>query len=155
MLLTIWHGQASVEPGYSVNKDILIENIQEKTVIALRTIYGSVSGTDGHFSEMLLTPKLTRHMKSVRMRYNQYLEDTRVAWNNEEKGKKHKAVQETIHEVETKKHKVECSIEILRKDADELAKKAREQTWFHFAKQVKCFQEEGLWQNWRIVKARR
>ena len=47
-----------------------------------------------------------------------------MAHNNEEKDKECKAVQETIREVETKKHKVGGSIEILRKDADELVKKA-------------------------------
>ena len=31
ILLTISHGQASVECGYSVNKDMLIENLHEKT----------------------------------------------------------------------------------------------------------------------------
>ena len=43
MLLIITHGQASVERRYSVNKDMLIENLHEKTVVALRTIHDSIS----------------------------------------------------------------------------------------------------------------
>ena len=43
MFLTILHGQASVERGYSVNKDMLIENLHEKTVVALRTVHDSIS----------------------------------------------------------------------------------------------------------------
>ena len=61
---------------------------------------------------------------------------------NEEKGKKHKAVQETIHEVETKKHKVECSIEILREYADELAKKAESKHDFTLLSKSNAFRKK-------------
>ena len=43
MLLTISHGQASIECGYSVNKGLLIENLHEKTVMALRVQFMTVS----------------------------------------------------------------------------------------------------------------
>lgn len=46
IMLTISHGQALVERGYSVNKDLLIENMQERTVIALRHVYDGVSALD-------------------------------------------------------------------------------------------------------------
>ena len=78
MLLTISHGQASVERGYSVNKDMLIENLLETTVVALRTVHDSIST----------------------------------------------GVQLSIREAERKKSKVDTSIDILGKEADDLAKSA-------------------------------
>ena len=73
MLLTLSHGQTSVERGYSVNKDLLVENMQEKTVVALRMVYDSVSATGEHFTEVPFTPKLKWHIKAARIRYSQYL----------------------------------------------------------------------------------
>ena len=56
MLLTMSHGQASVERGYSVNKDLLIENLHEKTVVALRPVHDSISTLEDHFTKLPLTP---------------------------------------------------------------------------------------------------
>ena len=75
MLLTISHGQASVERGYSVNKDMLIENLHEKTVVALRTVHDSISTLEDHFTKLPLTPAMKRHVMSATMRYGQYLDE--------------------------------------------------------------------------------
>ena len=56
MLLTISHGQGSVERGYSVNKDMIIENLHVKTVVALRTVHDSISTLEDHFTKLPLTP---------------------------------------------------------------------------------------------------
>ena len=34
MILILYHGNASVESGFSVNKELLFENIQEDTIVA-------------------------------------------------------------------------------------------------------------------------
>ena len=74
MLLSISHGQASVERGYSVNKDMLIENLHEKTVVTLRTVHDSISTLEDHFTKLPLTPAMKHHVMSARMRYGQYLD---------------------------------------------------------------------------------
>ena len=112
MLLTISHGQASVERGYSVNKGMLIENLHEKTVVALRTVHDSISTLEDHFTKLPLTPAMKRHVMSVRMRYGQYLDERK------------KESQLSICEAERKKSKVDTSIDILGKEADDLAKSA-------------------------------
>lgn len=43
LCLTLSHGQATVESGFSVNKEILIENQLEDTLIAQRRVYDAVS----------------------------------------------------------------------------------------------------------------
>ena len=67
MLLIISHGQASVERGYSVNKDMLIENLHEKTVVALHTVHESILTLEDHFTKLPLTPAMKRHVMSARM----------------------------------------------------------------------------------------
>ena len=124
MLLTISHGQASVERGYSFNKDILIENLHEKTVVALRTVHDSISTLEDHFTKLPLTPAMKRHVMSVRMRYGQYLDEQKKESLHEQQRKKWKGVQLSIREAERKKSKVDTSIDILGKEADDLAKSA-------------------------------
>ena len=87
MLLTISHGQASVERGYSVNKDMLIENLHEKTVVDLRTVHDSISTLEDHFTKLPLTPAMKRHVMSARMRYGQYLDKQKKESLNEQQRK--------------------------------------------------------------------
>ena len=124
MLPTILHGQASVERGYSVNKDMLIENLHEKTVVALRTVHDSISMLEDHFTKLPLTPAMKRHVMSARMRYGQYLDEQKKESMNEQQRKKRKGVQLSIREAERKKSKVDTSIDILGKEADDHAKSA-------------------------------
>ena len=84
----ILHGQASVKCGYSVNKDLLIENLHEKTVVALRTVHDSISTLEDHFIKLPLTPAMKRHVKSARMRYGQYLDELKKERLNEQQRKK-------------------------------------------------------------------
>ena len=80
LLVTISHGHASVERGYSVNKDMLIE----KTVVALRTVHDSISTLEDHFTKLPLTPAMKRHVMSARMRYVQYLDEQKKESLNEQ-----------------------------------------------------------------------
>ena len=41
-IFPILHGQAAVERGFSVNSELLVENLQEKTIVANRFVYSSV-----------------------------------------------------------------------------------------------------------------
>ena len=124
MLLTISHGQASVERWYSVNTDLLIENLHEKTVVALRTVHDSISTLEDHFTKLPLTPAMKRHVKSARMRYGLYLDEQKNASQNEQQMKKRKGVQLSIREAARKKSKVKMSIDILGKKADALSTSA-------------------------------
>ena len=39
LILTLSHGNASVESGFSVNADMLVENLQEESLIKQGTLY--------------------------------------------------------------------------------------------------------------------
>ena len=90
LLMTISHGQASVERGYSVDEDMLIECLQEKTVVALRTVCDGISATKQDFTELPFNPRLKRNVKAARMRYSQQLEDQK----KEEAGREKKTRKE-------------------------------------------------------------
>ena len=119
MLLTISHGQASVERGYSVNKDMLIENLHKKT-----RVHDSISTLEDHFTKLPLIPAMKRHVMSVTMRYGQYLDEQKKKSLNEQQRKKRKGVQLSIRAAERKKSKVD-TIDILGKEADDLQSQQR------------------------------
>lgn len=67
-LLILSHGQAAVERGYSVNKDMLVENLKERSLIALRLVQDAMA----ECAVVEALPKdLIQHCKGARMRYMQ------------------------------------------------------------------------------------
>ena len=142
MLLTMFHGQAAVERGYSVNNDLLVENMKERTVIALRTVYDGVRGTGQHFSEVPFTPRLKRRVKAARMWYQQYLEEQKKATLDDQKTRKRKAIQDDMQAVERKKKLVKESMEAMTKEADELAKKAEKKQDFTLLSKSNTFRQK-------------
>ena len=47
ILLILSHGNAFVESGFSINKDMLVENMHEETLLALRRVWDYVSSNGG------------------------------------------------------------------------------------------------------------
>ena len=103
---------------------MLIENLHEKTVVTLRTVHDSISTLEDHFTKLPLTPTMKRHVMSARMQYGQYLDEQKRESLNEQQRKKRRGVQLSIREAERKKSKVDTSMDILGKEADDLAKSA-------------------------------
>ena len=55
IIFTLSHGQPAVERGFSVNSKLLVENLQEKTVVSSCFVYSSVKSDANHFSELSFT----------------------------------------------------------------------------------------------------
>ena len=55
-LSTLLFGQAAVQKGFSVNSKLLVENLQEKTLVMSRFVYRSVKSDTNHFSELSFPP---------------------------------------------------------------------------------------------------
>ncbi|XP_063731290.1 uncharacterized protein LOC134858964 isoform X2 [Eleginops maclovinus] len=66
-LLLLSHGQASVERGFSVNKEIETENMQEETLVAHRLVYDYVA-IHGGVTKVPLTPDLMKSVMAARSR---------------------------------------------------------------------------------------
>ena len=58
--------------GFSVNSELLVENLQEKTLVASRFVYSSVKSDANHFSELSFIPILKGNVRAARMRYQFY-----------------------------------------------------------------------------------
>lgn len=129
-LLLLSHGQASVERGFSVNKDVLACNMSKKTLVAQRMVTDSVRselgpGNSLNVWDVKLTKSMLASCKAARMRYSLYQEEQAKQKNTTEQlGKKHKLL-EKIEASKSKKTRLESTLKRLIQEADDLAVKAQ------------------------------
>ncbi|KAK2832572.1 hypothetical protein Q7C36_016034 [Tachysurus vachellii] len=98
-LLTLSHGQGAVERGHSINKDMLVENLKERSLVALRMVQDAVAE---HPMDEVLPRDLILHCKGARMRYVQYLEDEKKKKVETANERKRKDLQQEIANVNAK-----------------------------------------------------
>jgi len=72
-LLLLWHGQASVERGFSVNKQVEIDNLNEDTFVAERLICDHVTSVGGLKNIDTSNKALLLAASSARLKYMYYL----------------------------------------------------------------------------------
>ena len=120
MILVLSHGQASVERGFSVNRQIEEVNLQHKSIEAQRVICDEVDYRGGILN-VPLTNELFVSVSTSRQKCPQDLKE-----NREEKvtANKRKAGNEEINKLfEAKKQKI-AEVASCKKAADKLARKA-------------------------------
>ena len=73
-LLILSHGQAQVERGFSVNKEVMCVNMLERTVVAKRLICDHIESSGG-LQNVPLTANMRMAAASARSKYRAYLEE--------------------------------------------------------------------------------
>ena len=74
MLLLLSHGQASVERGFSVNREAMVQNLGHKSLIAKRVIKDHVRHVCGVL-HVNMTKELLQATKCAHQQYKAHLED--------------------------------------------------------------------------------
>ena len=119
-LLLLSHGQASVERGFSVNKQVEIANLNEDNFVAKRLICDHVTSMGGLKNIYTSNKALLLAASSARRKYMDYLEDERKK-ESTVRGEKRKALDD---EIEEKKRYLEKDVNAMTSSADEYAEKA-------------------------------
>jgi hypothetical protein len=117
IVLILSHGNASVESGFSINKQILVTNLLEKSLVASRLVYDSINANGGE-GAVEITKELINNVKMARSRYHQSLDENKNE-NKEKKGigEKRKA-QNQIKKLEQKKQKISHELSLETKNID-------------------------------------
>lgn len=76
ILLVISHGNASVESGFSINEDLLVENMKERTIVAQRVVYDAIKQRGGCLS-VSITAEMMEKFRLGHVNYRFYLEEER------------------------------------------------------------------------------
>ena len=127
-VLLLSHGQASVERGFSINKEVLTDNMSEHTLIALRAIKDAVCNAGGRPTDIVVTPELLTFAAGAHSRYQQHLADQRQKQRQLERGEKRKAVEEELSTLSAKRKLLEASANAMLSSADQFAEDAEKAT---------------------------
>ena len=73
LLLTLTHGQAAAERGFSVNKDILAPNLKALSLTALCLIHDSIPAGQIEIADCIITDELLTSCSHASNRYKMYL----------------------------------------------------------------------------------
>ena len=105
------HGNARVESGFSVNADMLVENLKKESLIARRKVYDSIVASGGALNVNITSGKLT-YARQSHSRYQECLKQKREkATNEEKKAKERKRAAEQTKELEEKRSKIKETLQ--------------------------------------------
>ena len=76
-LFTLSHGQSQVERGFSINKEIVIENLHSSSLSAQRIVYDYLKASEKNIHDIEITNKMLTSCKSSHLRYLIALEDAK------------------------------------------------------------------------------
>ena len=72
LILTLSHGQATVERGFSVNKEVLAPNLQETSLVAMRLVHSSMQAAKCKVVDFVVNDALLSSCAHARNRYQMY-----------------------------------------------------------------------------------
>ncbi|KAL2085046.1 hypothetical protein ACEWY4_020564 [Coilia grayii] len=122
-LLLLSHGQATVERGFLINKEVESDNLQEDTVVTRRLLCDYII-QHGGVTQVPLSKPLLANVARARTRYRVHLEMERKKREAKEQALKRKEAEDCLQELRVKRRQVQEVSEGLARDADRLAEEA-------------------------------
>jgi hypothetical protein len=121
------HGNAAVESGFSVNKNLLVENLLEDSLTSQRMVYDTVTAMGG-VQHVVITRQLLISVRGSRKKYEDHLQQKKKQETLEETKRKEKRKLEAeirTTEEQTRKLKLQRDMEeqVLQKRIRELQEK--------------------------------
>lgn len=106
ILLPLSHGNATLERGFSVNGDLVVENLSEESLIAQRLIYDSIH-TFGGIGKLVITKDLILSARNSNQRWKEALKTKREKLDAETRAKAEKRKLDSLaKELEEQKKKL-------------------------------------------------
>ncbi|RUS79907.1 hypothetical protein EGW08_012345 [Elysia chlorotica] len=126
MVLTMSHGNAEVERGFSVNKEVSVENMAERSIIARRLICQFIKDNGNCPAMVPLGKKMLTSCSGAYQKYKTSLEEERKKKELGEKTNTKKRKAEEKKGMDVKRRKLELDIDLLIRSADELSEEAEQ-----------------------------
>lgn len=110
-ILVLSHGNATLERGFSINDECLVENLHEQSLVAQRIVYDAISAVGG-VAEIEITSSMLQYAKNAHAVYTKCLQDKQNQKSLEELTKQRKReAASAIKELEAKKKRIQASAE--------------------------------------------
>lgn len=123
IVFVVSHGQASVERGFSINKNIEVENLAENSYIAQRLIYDHVKHSGGIHS-VNITKELRIFASSAHSKYRLFLEEQSAREISANEKMKRKLESDNVVSLKEQKSILEKEILELESRANDFAQRA-------------------------------
>jgi len=101
LLLTLSHGQATIERGFSQNKDIMCDNLAERTLVAQHVIIDHINYVGG-LGKVKVSKQMLLSAPTARNKYQMYL-DKEKKKRKETENHERKAIDAELQDVNLKK----------------------------------------------------
>jgi hypothetical protein len=109
LILTLSHGNATVESGFSINKAVLVENMLEESVIAQRVVYDAIHAA-GSVLQVNINKSLQQYVRTSRSAYEDALRKKREAAAVEDtRSKEKKRAADQMKQLKAKKARVQTA----------------------------------------------
>ncbi|XP_063243684.1 uncharacterized protein LOC134542976 [Bacillus rossius redtenbacheri] len=106
MVLVFSHGNASVERGFTVNKDCLVENMHERSLIAQRQVWDGVQASGGVVQDLNITKTMILSARNAHSKYQDAQTEQKKSNEDKEKEKdEKKRVADIKNDLEMQKKK--------------------------------------------------
>lgn len=126
MIFTMFHGNSAVERGFSINKECLVENMNELSLISQRSIYSAVQAVGG-ITNIEICSGMIRAARRASSKRKEAIEKKKLKENQEASNLK--TTMETLAKLEAKKRKLLLEAEeeasVLQKEIEREKKKMK------------------------------
>ena len=102
MVLTLFHGQASVERGFNINKAMLQPNLMSKSLTSQRLVYDHMKAHNSSAESVVITKQLRDSVKRVRNQQRIDLAERKKQKSDNARKRKRDAIVTDIKELEAK-----------------------------------------------------
>ena len=127
MILTLSHGQAAIERGFSVNKNLSSTNMLQKTIVAQRIVCDGVSkilGPNDGLENFQIENALLAFVRNSRGKYEQYQKENKINSKETAIANSKKKLKDEISSELKYIENLEKSVMRLEKEANSLSEEA-------------------------------
>ena len=123
-ILILSHGQATVERGFSINSELVVENLKEESVVSQRIVFDAIAAAGGVLSVPITKPLLS-YAQAARQKYMTYLDQQKAKKAAvTDVNAKRKLETDALEKLESKRRRLDNDVKALQASADELADSA-------------------------------
>ena len=103
LVFIISHGQAAIERGFQINKELSVQNQSTDSLIALRIVNDHLQSNGFTAANIPITREMVKHARAARLRYSESNEAKNKVVELSAKNLKRKVIDDEIHDVRKKR----------------------------------------------------
>ena len=142
MCLLLSHGQASIERGFSINRQMEEDNLEGHSIVNMRAVYDFIKFVGG-IQNITIDKAMLLASASGRQRYHTFLDEKKREKERAEKDSKRKHLMDKVEELKTKRARLQKDAQSLKDSADKKADKAEATGNIRFISQSNAYRRSA------------